>query len=140
MRKRAELWRFVKYCMVGGMNTLLTLCVIFLCKDGFEWNPYLSNAMGYGAGLLNSFLWNRAWVFHSRGRYRSEAVRFLLGFALCYAAQFALVYALGSSSFGSREFDMGLMVLSGYGIATLAGNVLYTVCNFVYNRLVTFRG
>jgi putative flippase GtrA len=31
------------------------------------------------------------------------------------------------------------MTLSGYGIATLIGNVCYTLCNFVYNRLITFK-
>ena len=31
------------------------------------------------------------------------------------------------------------IVISGYGIATVLGNVVYTLANFVYNRTVTFR-
>ena len=29
--------------------------------------------------------------------------------------------------------------LSGYGVATLTGMAVYTVMNFIYNRMVTFR-
>ncbi len=139
MKKRDELWRFAKYCIVGGMNTMLTLLVIFICKGLLDCNPYLSNALGYGAGLVNSFLWNRRWVFGSHGGYTSEAVRFLLGFALCYVIQLLFVLGVNSSPLGAHEFDLGLTVISGYGLATIAGNVLYTICNFLYNRLVTFR-
>lgn len=139
MKTRAELLRFVRYCIVGCINTLLTLCVIFVSKSYLGINPYVSNVTGYAVGLANSFLWNRSWVFHAGGGLRPQALRFLIGFAICYGLQFTLVWGLTQGSFGSREFDLGPMVLSGYGIATLAGNVLYTVCNFAYNRLVTFR-
>lgn len=137
--KRDEIERFVKYCLVGVLNTLVTLGVIFVSKSIIGLNPYLSNAMGYVAGVINSFLWNKNWVFHSGGSYRREAFRFLLGFAICYLAQLCAVWALTRSPFGDLEFDFRLFVLSGYGIATLLGNVLYTLLNFLYNRLVTFR-
>lgn len=139
LRRRAEILRFVKYCMVGGLNTLLTLGVIFLCKSVFGVNPYVSNAAGYAVGLINSFMWNKRWVFHSSGGYRRKALRFLLGFAVCYALQFGAVWMLSQSRFGDVEIDLGMVVISGYGVATLLGNVLYTLANFIYNRLVTFR-
>ncbi|MCM1036942.1 MAG: GtrA family protein [Bacteroides sp.] len=139
MKKRAEAWRFAKYCIVGGMNTLVTLCVIYVCKSLLEMNLYVCNAAGYAAGLVNSFLWNRTWVFRSRGRRSTEATRFICGFALCYAVQLAVVAGLTSTPFGSTEYDLSVMTLTGYGIATLLGNAVYTVCNFIYNRMVTFR-
>ncbi len=43
-----------------------------------------------------------------------------------------------TSSFGDYDFRILGIVLSGYGIATLIGNVIYTLANFVYNRTVTF--
>lgn len=135
----SEMLRFIKYCLVGVLNTIVTLGVIFITKSILGLAPMLCNALGYTAGVINSFLWNKMWVFRSKGGYRGEAARFLLGFAICYAIQFVAVWALTASDFGSVECDLGFMVISGYGIATLAGNVLYTVCNFIYNRLVTFR-
>lgn len=138
-KKHRTLGQLIKYALVGCMNTLLTLCVIFLCKSILGVNAYVSNALGYIIGLINSFLWNRKWVFHSNGSISREAIVFLCGFAVCYIIQFAVVWALNQSSFGKLEFDLGIIVVSGYGVATLLGNVAYTLSNFVYNKLLTFK-
>ncbi|MDE6287896.1 MAG: GtrA family protein [Muribaculaceae bacterium] len=137
--RNEEIERFVKYCLVGVLNTLVTLGVIFITKSILDWNPYFCNALGYVAGVTNSFLWNKNWVFHSTGGYRSEGFRFLCGFGVCYLLQLAVVFALNSTSFGDIEIDCVWFVVSGYGLATLAGNVVYTVANFIYNRLITFK-
>ena len=59
--------QFLKFIIVGGINTAVTLLVIMLCKSVIGIDPYLSNALGYLAGISNSFLWNRGWVFNSHG-------------------------------------------------------------------------
>lgn len=133
--------QFVKYCLVGVLNTLVTFGVIYLCKSLLGMNMYVSNALGYIAGVINSFLFNRQWVFKSGGKVYREAVRFVVGFGLCYGLQFALVLLLTESPFGALMFRIPVagIVLSGYGIATILGNVVYTLANFVYNRFVTFK-
>lgn len=132
--------QLVKYAVVGIMNTLLTLTIIFVCKSLLGVNPYVSNALGYLAGLINSFLWNRNWVFKAgEGRLLRQSVSFVAGFLLCYGVQLLVVWALNSSSFGKIEILILSFTLSGYGIATLIGNVVYTLCNFLYNKIVTFR-
>ncbi|MCM1067376.1 MAG: GtrA family protein [Muribaculaceae bacterium] len=134
-----KIMQFVKYCLVGVLNTLVTLGVIYLCKSFFGLNLYVSNALGYICGVINSFLCNKTWVFRSKGGYTREAVKFLIGFALCYALQFWVVWMLNESTFGSLLFSIAGIEISGYGIATLLGNVVYTLANFVYNRLITFK-
>lgn len=129
-----------KYAVVGVMNTLLTLIIIFICKSLLDINPYVSNAIGYVCGLINSFLWNRAWVFHAKnGKMHRQAVYFLVGFLLCYGIQLLVVWSLNKSSFGDIEILILGFTLSGYGLATLIGNVVYTLCNFVYNKVVAFK-
>jgi len=129
--------QFVKYCIVGVLNTLVTLGVIYLCKSLLGWNLYVSNALGYICGVVNSFVCNRQWVFHSHGHYGREAIKFVVGFLLCYGLQLIIVWML-TSTYGKYDFRILGIVLSGYGIATLIGNVVYTLANFVYNRMVTF--
>lgn len=131
--------QFIKFCLVGVMNTLVTLCAIFLCKSLLGINEYVSNAIGYILGVINSFLWNKQWVFNTVGHYRREATRFLCGFILCYLLQLATVVTLNTSSLGNLLFDTGYIVISGYAIATLIGCCVYTITNFIYNRLITFR-
>lgn len=130
--------QFIKYCIVGVLNTLITLGVIYMCKSILGINIYVSNALGYVCGLINSFVCNRSWVFHSRGSYRREALKFGVGFGVCYALQLGVVWVLTEYVFGRGDYDICGIVLSGYGIATLAGNVVYTMANFIYNRSVAF--
>lgn len=138
---KSPLIQFMKYIVVGVMNTTITLAIIFICKSLLGVNEYVSNAIGYVAGLINSFLWNRTWVFHSTGNgFNRQAVIFLAGFCFSYAIQLAVVWIINQSWFGDMEFELiGGFVISGYGIATLVGAVCYTVSNFVFNRLITFK-
>ncbi|MDE6196243.1 MAG: GtrA family protein, partial [Muribaculaceae bacterium] len=90
--KREKIIQFVKYCMVGVLNTLVTFGVIYLCKSFLGLNLYVSNALGYICGVTNSFLCNKSWVFRSSGSYSREALKFLAGFGICYALQFWVVW------------------------------------------------
>ena len=131
--------QFLKFLIVGGLNTAVTLAVIFLCKSLLGINPYISNALGYVAGVLNSFVWNRAWVFRSCGHVGAEAVKFLVGFSLCYLLQLLFVWgATNFSPLGGMEWSICGFTLSGYGVATLGGMCVYTICNFIYNRRIAF--
>lgn len=137
--KKRDLRQFMRYIVVGVLNTLVTLAVIFLCKSLLDVNIWVSNALGYVAGVLNSFVWNKLWVFQSGSKaYRSEALRFMIGFLMCYALQFVVTWLL-NSMLGGLEIDLWFTVISGYGVATLIGMVVYTLGNFVYNRAVTFK-
>lgn len=137
---RKEAARFAKFLAVGVMNTLVTLVVIFLLHEAAGVGEMLSNLVGYVAGLVNSFLWNRRWVFRSSGPAAAEALRFALGFGLCYGIQALFVW--GSMRFsplsGFETVAAGVRV-DGYAVATILGMGLYTMVNFIYNRLVTFR-
>ncbi len=135
-----DIKQFARYVIVGVMNTLVTLIVIFACKSIFGVNMWVSNALGYVAGVINSFLWNKKWVFQSEStNYRGEAVRFLLGFLLCYGLQFVATWALTKLMGGMVWNFLDMIVVSGYGVATLLGMVIYTIANFIYNRAVTFK-
>lgn len=133
--------QFLKYAIVGVINTVVTFVVIFITKSVMGINPLVANAIGYVAGLINSFVWNKQWVFHSKKGVGKEAVKFFIGFAVCYGLQLLVVWALTyRTSLGAMTWDLeGFMTVSGYAVATIAGNVVYTLCNFVYNRLITFR-
>ena len=88
---REQQIQFLKFIIVGGINTMVTLVTIFVCKSLLGVNPYLSNAIGYVAGVANSFLWNRSWVFRSHGGFYREMAKFFIGFGICYALQFACI-------------------------------------------------
>lgn len=137
---RTPLVQFVKFLMVGVMNTALTLIVIYLCKSVLGINEYLSNLTGYVAGVVNSFLWNKNWVFKARSNAMRQAVTFLVGFGVCYLVQLAVVFLVTDCTpYGDMTWTIEGYTISGYGIATILGMGVYTVANFIYNRVVTFK-
>lgn len=137
---RATFAQMIKYACVGALNTLLTLCVIVVSKDFLGINEWVSNAIGYVVGFINSFLWNKHWVFHSQRKLLNEMFRFIIGFLVCYAIQFLVTWLLAEHT-ALKEVEVSIykIVLSGYGIATLLGMVVYTIANFLFNKYITFK-
>lgn len=143
---RTQILQFAKYIIVGVLNTLVTLVVIFLAKSVLNLNPYLSNMVGYATGIANSFLWNRQWVFKSGGTFMADMVRFLGGCLLCYLVQLLTVWAAFTLTPLSHlmmpitvPVTGAVYTLSGYGVATLIGMGVYTLSNYFYNRLFAFK-
>lgn len=133
--------QFIRYALVGVINTLVTFGVIFICKSLLGINPWVSNALGYVAGIVNSFVWNKRWVFRTSGNYAREATAFACGAAVCYLVQLGAVWALFNlTPLRGWMYTIAGFTLSGYGLATVIGNVVYTVAYYIYNKLVTFRG
>lgn len=141
--RRPAVRQFMRYIVVGVINTLVTLLVIFICKSQWGVNQWVSNGIGYVAGLINSFVWNKLWVFgsHRKGNHAAaEVVKFAVGFLLCYGVQLLVTWTL-DTPMGLRQLSWTLcsVTVTGYGLATIIGMGVYTVANFVYNRLVTFK-
>lgn len=136
----AAVRQFIKFLIVGVINTLVTLIVIFVCKSLLGVNQWVSNAIGYVAGVINSFLWNKQWVFHSSKSAGREACKFMAGFLICYGIQFFVTWFLTNRmGLGQLEWQLGGMTFSGYAVATVFGMCVYTICNFIFNRIVTFK-
>lgn len=89
--------QLVKFGLVGVLNTVITFIVIALLTV-WEINPYLSNAVGFTAGLVNSFLMNSRFTFNQS--YSAKAVgKFGISFALSYALNiFVLHYLMNLST------------------------------------------
>jgi putative flippase GtrA len=114
-----------RYSLAGIANGIVSYAVIFFCmKCGIGAGE--SNALGYAAGLLTSFLQSRYWVFRSTGRMKDEWVRFVLVFLIAYAANFAMLKTLLAAD------------VNAY-LAQLAGCIAYVAIGFVLNSSFTFR-
>lgn len=132
--------QFTRYALVGVANTLLTLSVIFICKGIFHVNPWVSNALGYVAGFINSFILNKVWVFKSNNKVWIEALRFCMVFVVCYGLQLLVTWLLTAHTpLGEYTYSLPGFTISGYAVATLLGMVFYTFANFIFNRCFTFK-
>lgn len=135
--------QLLKYGVIGVMNTLITLVSFYLLntKLGVPYGP--SNIIGYVLGVINSFLWNRNWVFKSGVNVKREALLFGCGFVLCWLLQgvvsWVLLEGVGMKSLPNDAIPFFPMEKAGQNIVMVISMVVYTVANYAYNRFVTFK-
>ena len=55
--------RFLKFALVGASNTAITLAVFHLLAVTLAVPAVWANVLGWLAGFVNSFAWNRVWTF-----------------------------------------------------------------------------
>ena len=87
-----DLKKFVKFGLIGILNTLVDFCVFYVMdrwviREGptlallgmtVVAGPYLSNAIAYVVANVHSFVWNKLWTFEKRDRVtKGEALRYL---------------------------------------------------------------
>ncbi|MFD1199590.1 GtrA family protein [Brucella gallinifaecis] len=84
--------QLIKYGIVGILNTVLTFLVIAVLTT-LDINPYLSNTVGFGAGLLNSYLLNSHFTFRQKSSGGS-LTRFGAAFSIAYVLNLVVLYYL----------------------------------------------
>ena len=135
--------QLLKYCVIGVLNTLITLVVFYVLNTKMGLAYGISNVVGYIFGVINSFLWNRNWVFKIKQNFLREALLFGCGFALCWLLQGGVSLLL-LEGFGWKNLPCDIipfipMEKAGQNIVMLIAMVVYTLANYIYNRTITFR-
>lgn len=143
---KKSIGQFVKFALVGVMNTLVDFLVFQALNLMFGWT-YLAQVMGYCAGVANSYLWNSRWTFREEHR-RSlrEAVLFLavnlasLGVSL--GVMWLCMNPLGITDSWAAEALPGWLsrFVTGGTVAKLIATPCAIVVNFIGNKLFVFRG
>ncbi len=131
--------QLLKYGVIGVSNTLITLVVFYVINTLMGLDYAVANTVGYILGLINSFVWNRTWVFCTGGNVWREAGLFALGFIICFALQMGVSQWLLSTSLHDLTISWLPMKNTGENVIMCLSMVVYTLANYVYNRFVTFK-
>lgn len=124
---KEEAIRFGKFLVVGVINTSVTY-IVYAFLRLFSLSPEICNAAGYVAGVINSFLWNKNWVFKTK---KTNIIREVISFLVVFII-----------SYGVQLYTFRLMLynlLWNEYLAQLFGMVIYTILNFVLNRFLSFK-
>lgn len=132
-----------KYGVIGVMNTLITV-VSFYLLNTWAGVPYgAANIIGYVLGVINSFIWNRQWVFKNGKNIKREALLFGVGFVICWLLQggvsLLLLEGLGWKNLDVDVIPFMPMENAGQNIVMVISMVVYTIANYIYNRTITFK-
>lgn len=110
--------QIIKFGLVGVLNTAITFLVI-AALTLFEVNPYLSNAAGFTAGLINSYVLNSRFTFHQNFS-ATAALKFGTSFAVAYTLNLiALHYLVAFVTLPTITAQFIAMVVYNIGFFTL---------------------
>ncbi|MCC8396221.1 GtrA family protein [Paraburkholderia sp. MMS20-SJTR3] len=119
-----SLQQFIKYLLVGGLNTLISAAIIFAVQAAGA-RPVVANLSGYAIGVAISYALNSKYTFRTAvSRY--TAIRFLLVLLIAYLANLATMLAV-------------LHVTHAPYIAQLCGIPVYVIVGFLGNRYWAMR-
>lgn len=119
--------QFARFLTVGVFNTVLGYCIIFACMYLAGLSAEVSNVIGYGVGLVISYLLNRSYTFRSKQARTGEIARFVLVFAIAYGANLLALLVL------IRQFGVHA------GLSQLLAGGVYVVASYAMNKLYVFR-
>lgn len=130
--KHPQIWQrimqqqFARFLSVGALNTLLGYGIIFFAMYGLKLSPEISNVLGYGIGLLVSFTLTKTFTFRSTGAIRPEFARFLIVFAVSYAANLAVL-------------SLAVRILHWHaGVSQVLAGGCYIICSYYLNKRFVF--
>ena len=116
--KNETLQKFLKFGITGVANTAVDLAVFQILSGWLGVNIYLSQVCSYSAGMLNSYVVNRSWTFHSKERFFSgQMVRFLVLGGLMLALSTGLLYlftGMGLEKFPAKLVTTGLVLVVNF--------------------------
>ncbi|MEA4965771.1 MAG: GtrA family protein [Oscillospiraceae bacterium] len=58
--------RFLKFGVIGVLNTLVDFACYYLMNKVLGAGPYLSQVVSFAVSAVHSFLWNKFWTFEKK--------------------------------------------------------------------------
>ena len=125
--------KLLKFLIVGVINTIVGAGTMFLLYNLAHCNYWFSSVCNYIAGGICSYILNKFFTFKNNEKSFIQIVQFVvllvISYLIAYIGAKYLIYWIFSSKSTTVKDN----------IAMLTGEVLYTVINYLGQRLVVFR-
>lgn len=127
-----NLWELVKkglkFCVTGGLNTIIDFAVTTLLNSLLHLNINVAKTVGYLCGMTNSFVVNKKWTFKTDDKdTKKELVKFVI-VSLCM---------LGLSLLLINVFKSTLQI--GDTFANILSTGIVMIVNFLVSNFWVFK-
>ena len=128
-KKRRMYKQFFKFVIVGIINTLINLLILYILTEFFGVYYMLSAVIAFLFAVTNSFLLNKTWTFEEYIKYKIKYkyIQFIIISIIALVINLILLYIL------VEYFDIWYMA------AQIVGVLSNLLVNFFGNKLWTFK-
>jgi len=119
---------FIKFCLVGGTNTFLTLLTFYILNTVLGINYILSSTLGYCVGMVNSYVLNKRWTFYDSDKViLNQFVKFVTVNSMSLSINLLVMYTLS----GKLHWDNM--------IAQITATSFSIISNYIGSKFWVFR-
>ena len=127
-----KLWELIKkglkFCVTGGLNTIIDLAVTTALNSLLHVNINVAKPIGYLCGMANSFVVNKKWTFKTgNAATKRELIKFIIVNA-CMLGLSLLLINLFKSTFEMHDT-----------LANLLSTAIVMIINFFVSNFWVFK-
>ena len=135
--KRIFSSNFVRFVIVGVLNTAIGTAVMFLSYNFLHTGYWISSALNYIVGSIFSYFANKYFTFNCKKKSWKEAVRFVLNISICYFIAYGLAQPIVIRLFSFIKISFSGSLLDQ--IAMIVGMVIFVIINFIGQKVFVFK-
>lgn len=124
---------FVKFMIVGVINTLLGTAVMFVAYNFLHLSYWISSAANYIIGSICSYFLNKYFTFQNKEKSPVIILKFILNITVCYLIAYggAKQLILWMLSDFSKKWQDNIAMVCGMG--------LFVILNYFGQRFFAFK-
>ncbi len=124
---------FLKFAIVGVVNTLFGMAIMFAFYNLLGLNYWISSASNYIFGSILSYFLNKYFTFGNKNRSIKIVIKFIINISVCYLVAYGIAQPL--ISFAMSGFDEKIQD----NVAMLVGMGLFVILNYFGQRFFAFK-
>jgi putative flippase GtrA len=124
---------FLKFILVGVVNTLFGTAIMFLFYNLLHLSYWLSSASNYFFGSILSYFLNKYFTFQNKSKSWKTVLKFAVNIAVCYGIAYGLARPL------IRWLMRGCAQKLTDNVAMVLGMCLFVALNYLSQRFLTFK-
>lgn len=135
---------FVKYCLVGLVNTFVGIGSALVCLNFFRLSYAIATACSYILGILTSFYLNKKYTFKSNGKPLKEFIKFAGTMLPAYVLSYWTGYSVCRFLMDKNLFNFAAEIVNrpvslvSDNFALLLSMAIYLVVGFSVNKFFVF--
>lgn len=127
--------KLLKFLLVGVVNTLVGMVLMFGLYNLAHCSYWVSSAANYILTSILSFFLNKYFTFQNKERSGAQVWRFALNIAVCYGLAYGIAKPLCLRLLNSETVSISLRD----NVSMLVGMCLFTGLNYLGQRFFAFR-
>lgn len=139
---------FLKYCLVGIINTFVGISTAYICLNIFLLTYIESIIMAYITGISVSFVLNKLFTFKDKNEnYLKQFFKFVIIMLPSYAISYTLGWFLARHIHFAKLTPIYIKLFDYFGVpeyklvdnsAVLISMILYLILGFSLNKFLVF--